>query len=384
MVLISLKFKLCAVFIEWGIRIDFLFMGLSLQDFQKLPQKVGTGIYSTWLMRNVCNNVSSRPTDLFCRFCWNDPASSPFPATTTQLFSQSLSSHPLCSCLEIFSTTNNHCNFWHSKFQQVSTYAFCSWDDIFTQKWNCSSPNNLCRCTESPSTLSTNTSIERNLHLSRSNHLVTSLRLEMNVGGFSEHENKTSAADRYKGYFFTARVSQVNVNTMKRIFEQRSELQIAKCLIVHVLSSSYDVSRLELRNKRKATQQWSLRVAHDIVLNQVRVYHDRVYTNNVVSKFWFVRSFSSQHYSKFLTNITSENVSQIRTKECKSRSFICKVNLNFLRSSKHFNCDTLFAVIVSFLNESVHGFNKIRDGRVKSRFQIVEFWRLWKFLVKKH
>ena len=81
-------------------------------------------------------------------------------------FSQSLSSHTLCSCLDILSTTNNICNFWHSKFQQVSTYASCSQDDIFTQKWNCSSPNNLCKCTESSSTLSTNTSIEWNLYLS--------------------------------------------------------------------------------------------------------------------------------------------------------------------------------------------------------------------------
>ena len=91
----------------------------------------------------------------------------------------------------------------------------------------------------------------------------------MNIGGFSEHQNKMSDTDRYKGYCFTARASQVNVNIVKRIFEQRSEMQVAKCLIVHVLSSSYDVSRLELRNKRKATQQWSLRVANDIVLNQV-------------------------------------------------------------------------------------------------------------------
>ena len=119
-------------------------------------------------MRNVCKNVPPRPTDLFCRFCWNDSARTPFPATSllyaygslppaapfTQLFSQSLSSHTLCSCLEILSTTNNLCNFWHSKFQQVSSYAFCNWDDIFTQKWNCSSPNNLCKCTESPSTSS--------------------------------------------------------------------------------------------------------------------------------------------------------------------------------------------------------------------------------------
>ena len=88
-----------------------------------------------------------------------------FPATTTQLFHQSLSSHTLCSCLEILFTTNNLCNFWHSKFQQVSTYAFCSWGDVFNQKWNCSSPNNLCKCVESPST-STNTSLDWNTYVS--------------------------------------------------------------------------------------------------------------------------------------------------------------------------------------------------------------------------
>ena len=138
----------------------------------------------------------------------------------------------------------------------------------------------------------------------------------MNVGGFSEHQNKTSDTDRYKRYFFTTRVSQVNVNTMKRFFEQRSELQVAECLIVHVLSSIYNVSRIELRNKKKTTQQWSLCVANDIVLN-----HERVYADKVVSKFRFVRSFSSQHYSKFNTNFASEYVSQIRTEECKTRYF---------------------------------------------------------------
>ena len=150
------------------------------------------------------------------------------------------------------------------------------------------------------------------------------------------------------------------------------------------VSSSYNVSSLELRNKRKTTQQWSFRVAFDIVLNQVRVYHERVYADNVVSKFWFVGSFSSQHYSKYIINITPEIVSQMRTKECKTGSFICKVNLSFLRSWRHFNCDTVFAVIVSFLNESVHGFSKIRNGSVKTVFQLIEFCWLWKFLVKKH
>ena len=181
-------------------------------------------------MRNVCKNVSPRPTDLFCRLCWNESVRTPLPATSlpyaygslppsapfTQLLSQSLSSHTLCSCLDILSTTNNLCKFWHSKVQQVRTYAFCSWDDIFTQKWNCSSLNNLCKRTESSSTLSINTSIKWNLYLSSSNHLVTSLRLEMKVGSFSEQQNKTSDTDRYKRFFF--RVSQVNVNTMKKNF----------------------------------------------------------------------------------------------------------------------------------------------------------------------
>ncbi len=94
----------------------------------------------------------------------------------------------------------------------------------FTQKRNCSSPNTVCKCSESPSPLSTNTSIQWNLYFSRRNHLLTSFKLEMNVGSFSEHQNKTSDTDRYKRYFFTARVSQVNVNTAKRVFEQRSVL----------------------------------------------------------------------------------------------------------------------------------------------------------------
>ena len=132
----------------------------------------------------------------------------------------------------------------------------------------------------------------------------------MNIGGFSEHQNKTSDTNRYKGYFFTARVFQANLKTMERIFEQRSELQVAKCLIVHVLSCSYNVSSLELRNKKKATQQWILRVANDIVLNQVRVYHERMYADKVVSKFWFMRSIVSQQYSEFIANVSSDNVSQ--------------------------------------------------------------------------
>ena len=218
------------------------------------------------------------------------------------------------------------CNLWHSKVQQNSTYAFCSWDDIFAKKYDCSSRNNLCKCTDSPSTLSTNTSIEWNIYFSWSNHLVTSFRLEMNVGSILERQIKTSDTDRYKRYFFTARVYQVNVNTMKRIFEQRSELQVAKCLIVHVLFSSYNVSRLELRKKRKATEQWSFCVANDILLNQVGVY--------LYVKRECMRTMSKENcglWGPFPLNITPNSLPTLlpHSKECKTRSFLCKVKINF-------------------------------------------------------
>ena len=125
------------------------------------------------------------------------------------------------------------------------------WDDIITQKWNCSSPKNMCKYTESTSTLSTK--------------------------AFLKIKTKRVLPTDTKGIFSSLKcVCEVNVKTTKKFFEQRSDLQVAKCLIVHVLPSSYNVSSLELRNKRKATQQGRLRVANDIVLKQVRAYHERV------------------------------------------------------------------------------------------------------------
>ena len=46
---------------------------------------------------------------------------------------------------------------------------------------------------------------------------------------------------------------------------------------------------------------------------------------------------ASQHYSKFVANITSESMFQGRTKECKTRSFNCKAYLNHFCSLRHFN-----------------------------------------------
>ena len=89
----------------------------------------------------------------------------------------------------------------------------------------------------------------------------------------------------------------------------------------------------------------------------------------------------SQNLSEFIANIATENVSQAPTKP---RLFNCRLNLNFLPSSRHFNCNTVFVVIVTLLNEIVHGFNNISNGRVETGFQMVKFQRLRKFLIKKH
>ena len=135
-------------------------LGLSLQVFPKLPQKIATEYCMTLIKRKYCQNVTSRTLGSVCRFSWDDSLCSLFPATTTQLFSHSPSSRTLFSCFETVSTTNEFYNFWRSKFQQVSTHAFCSQDDVLTQKRNCGSPKNLRKSTESPSTLSSNTSSE--------------------------------------------------------------------------------------------------------------------------------------------------------------------------------------------------------------------------------
>ena len=67
----------------------------------------------------------------------------------------------------------------------------------------------------------------------------------MNVGSFSKQQNKTSDAERFKRHL-TTRVFQINVNTMKSIFEQRSELKVPQRVIVQILSSNCNVSRLGL------------------------------------------------------------------------------------------------------------------------------------------
>ena len=148
-------------------------------------------------MGKFCKNVSSRQTELFCRNYWNDAACCFFSGYDypTDLSGFLFSYSSLLS--EFLSITDSLSSFWCRGFLQVSTHTFCSWDDIFTQIGNFGFLNNLCKWTKSPSTLSSNTSIEWNLYSYWSNHPLAFFQLKMNVGGFPKRQSKVSDNNRY-------------------------------------------------------------------------------------------------------------------------------------------------------------------------------------------
>ena len=58
---------------------------------------------------------------------------------------------------------------------------------------------------------------------------------------------------------------------------------------------------------KEATQHWSFCVGNNFVPNKVCVSRERVYANNVLISFRFVRYFSSQQNSKVIPNNSFEN-----------------------------------------------------------------------------
>ena len=105
-------------------------------------------------------------------------------------------------------------------------------------------------------------------------------------------------------------------------------------------------------------------------------YHEQTLVSEV---------FPSQQQTKVIAILAFENVTQFRTEDCRTGSFlICEVNLNFLPSARHFDCDRKFCAMVSVLNVRVHTFHNIGNWRVEIGFQVIISWRVWSVCVKKH
>ena len=143
----------------------------------------------------------------------------------------------------------------------------------------------------------------------------TLILIQMNVRNFSKYE-KSSYSHQYKVNLLTRRVSQINVYAVKRVFQQSSKLKIAKCVIVHVLSSSFFVTRFEPGYERKRTEEKRFCVSGNIVLYNVSVYHERMDAYNILSKRWFMRPFPTHEYSQISSLISSEYMSQVSTIIC--------------------------------------------------------------------
>ena len=141
--------------------------------------------------------------------------------------------------------------------------------------------------------LSTKISIVRNLFLSWINHFVTSLPLKMNIGCLSLPQSRSSTTHRYKQHFFSARVFQVYVSTVKITCEQWSKLQFTEDLTFHSFYRSYNVPDF-FGHKGKTAEQWNFCVANKLLLNKVSVYHEKLYADSFLTKNWILRFFSSQ------------------------------------------------------------------------------------------
>ena len=94
------------------------------------------------------------------------------------------------------------------------------------------------------------------------------------------------------------------------------------------------------------------------------LYHRGMDTNNVVGKLWFMRTFSFLQYPKMVSHIVTKNVTQVSATECKTKAIVRKHNYNFLRSARNLNCYASFVVVVSLLEESIHGSHNVCDGSV--------------------
>ena len=87
-------------------------------------------------------------------------------------------------------------------------------------------------------------------------------------------------------------------------------------------------------------------------------------TNNVVSKFGFMRTFSFHQYPQLVSHNVTKNVTQVSATECKNSGTVCKKKYNFRRSARSLDFCASFVVVVSLLDERIHGFHNACDGSV--------------------
>ena len=198
---------------------------LSIEDFQKLPWKVGTEKKLAQSTRNISESVYRRSTEIIKQvllksFCWQ---------TFTKMFL--FSEFDFHNIADFSATNKNLCTFFAAGTISVRK------NGALILPIPCESVLNiLSRCQP------INTSVEWKLYLSKSNHLVDPFSLELNVFGFSNCQSKSTDGEVYEMDFSNARVPQVNINTKKKKFWLGVRFLSNKCLIVHVICSTFNFS----------------------------------------------------------------------------------------------------------------------------------------------
>ena len=77
-----------------------------------------------------------------------------------------------------------------------------------------------------------------------------------------------------------------------------------------------------------------------------------------------MRTFSYHQYPKYFPTLLPKSVTQVGAKDCKTTVIVRMHNYTFLSSVRKLDCYESFVVVVSLLNERVHGFNNVCDGSV--------------------
>ena len=127
--------------------------------------------------------------------------------------------------------------------------------------------------------------------------------------------------------------------------------------------------------EQKSNPAMSCRVANSFVLNEVCVYNERVYADNIVSKFCFVTSYTSQHHTNFIANLTSRKKSQFRNKKMTDQIDYLQGKVQFSPFFKTLKKDTVFDKILSFWNKYDHSFNNIGSVGAKTGFRMATYLR---------